>query len=149
MSLLSKLSLSDKSPHDGVSPVDRKRRRLLEQLDQQMIAAKLALENKPATREVQRWTKVVGTADKQLVTKLVPIRKWWWASANGQIMFSLRQGNRVMEIAPGKLAIEVRQLANLPDVLSTVREAIENGELDEQLKVSPYVRPIPKKGGKG
>lgn len=149
MSVLSKLSLSEKSPLDGVSPVDRKRRRLLEQLDQQLVAANLVLGNKPAMRETKRWAKVEGSSEKQLVTKLAPIRTWWWVTGTGQVMFSLRQGNRVMEIAPGKQAIEVGKLANLPDVLSTVREAIESGELDEQLKVSPYVRPVPKKGHKG
>lgn len=148
MSFLAKLTLSEKSPHDGVSPVDRKRRKLLEQLDQQIEAAKLALDNKPAMREFQRWIKPDGATDKQLVAKLIPIRKWWWISVTGVTMFSLRQGNRVMEIAPGKTAIEVGYLKDLPDVLATIRQAVEAGELDDQLKASPYVKPVSKKAAK-
>jgi hypothetical protein len=49
-----------------------------------------------------------------------------------------------MEVAPGKLSIEVGGIEQLPETLKTLREAIVGGELDEQLKVSPFVRPIPK-----
>lgn len=47
-----------------------------------------------------------------------------------------------MEIAPSKTAIEVGALEALPEVIATLRQAAEAGELDEQLKVSPFVRPM-------
>lgn len=33
-------------------------------------------------------------------------------------------------------------LEALPDVIATLRQAAEAGELDEQLKMSPFVRPV-------
>lgn len=148
MSFLTKLTLSEKSPNDSVSPADRRRRKLLEKLDRQIEAVKLALENKPAMQQVQRWVKPEGAADKQLISKLVPIRKWWWTSVNGQVMLSLRQGSRVMELAPGKTAIEVGQLSALPEVLDTIRQAVENGELDAQLNALASAIPVAKKATK-
>jgi hypothetical protein len=87
---------------------------------------------------------VEGSTEKQLITKPVQVRRWWWTDERGKIMVSLRLGNRVMEIAPGKVSIEVGVLEKLLETLKTLREAIAAGELDEQLKVSPFVRPIPK-----
>jgi len=93
---------------------------------------------------VRRWVRVEGSTEKQLITKPVHVRRWWWTDERGKIMVSLRMGNRVMEVAPGKVSIEVGLLEKLPETLKTLREAIAAGELDEQLKVSPFVRPIPK-----
>lgn len=136
MSHLAKLTLSTKSPRQKLSPIDRKKQKLLIQLDKQIAAAQAELNGTHYTEEVKRWEKVEGSAEKQLVTKMVPLRKWWWTNEIGQVMFSLRVGNRVFDIEPGKPAIEVGKLEDLPAVLQTLCEAIVAGELDERLKLA-------------
>lgn len=135
MSHLSKLNLSTKSPRHKLSPVDRKKQKLLAQLDKQIEAANAELNDIAFVEEVKRWVRVEGSDDKQLVTKTVPFRHWWWKNEIGQVMFSLRVNNRVLEIEPGKPAIEIGRIDHLPVVLATLREAIVAGELDERLKL--------------
>lgn len=147
MSLLAKLTLSDASPREKLSPVARKRMKLLEQLDIQITAAQCELDGSDYLHSVRKWVRVEGSTEKQLITKPVHVKRWWWTNEHGKLMVSLRQGNRVMEIAPGKVSIEVGDITALPETLKTLREAIAAGELDEQLKVSPFVRPIPKPKG--
>lgn len=136
MSHLSKLNLSTKSPRTKLSPVDRKKQKLLAQLDRQIEAAKAELNEIAFVEEIKRWVRVEGSDEKQLVTKSVPFRPWWWKNEIGQVMFSLRVNNRVFEIEPGKPAIEVGTLDDLSAVLATLREAIVAGELDERLKLA-------------
>jgi hypothetical protein len=116
----------------------------LEQLDIQITAAQCEVDGSDYLHSVRRWVRVEGSNEKQLITKPVHVKRWWWANEMGKLMVSLRQGNRVMEVAPGKVSIEVGAIEQLPETLKTLREAIAAGELDEQLKVSPFVRPIPK-----
>jgi hypothetical protein len=142
MSHLANLKLSQTSPRDKLSPVARKRGKLLEQLDLQISAAAHAVKGEEFLHEVRRWVHVEGSADKQLITQKKPVRRWWWQNEVGAVMLSLRQGNRVMDIAEGKTAIEVGEMSDLPKVLDTLRQAIAAGELDEQLKKSPFVKPI-------
>lgn len=144
MSLLAKLTLSNASPRQRLSPVARKRMKLLEQLDIQITAAECELDGSEYLHSIRKWVRIEGSTEKQLITKPVQVKRWWWTNELGKLMVSLRQGNRVMEIAPGKVSIEVGDITALPETLKTLREAIAAGELDEQLKVSPFVRPIPK-----
>lgn len=144
MTLLDKLTLSDASPGEKLSPVARKRLKLLEQLDIQITAAECELDGSDYLHSIRKWIRVEGSTEKQLITKPVHVKRWWWTNEQGKLMVSLRQGNRVMEVAPGKVSVEVGELEKLPETLKTLREAIVGGELDEQLKVSPFVRPIPK-----
>lgn len=136
MSHLSKLTLSAKSPRHKLSALERKKQKLLAQLDRQTEAAEAELDDIDFINEVQRWVRVEGSDEKKLVTKCVPFRKWWWKNEIGQMMFSVRVNNRLFEIEPGKPAIEVGKLKDLPAVLQTLREAIVAGELDERLKLT-------------
>lgn len=64
MSVLASLKLSDTSPRAKLSPVARKRLKLLEQIDLQLEAAAAFLAGETFQQEVQRWTRVEGHADK-------------------------------------------------------------------------------------
>lgn len=140
MSTLSTLKLSDASPRQQLSTVDRKRRKLLEQLDLQIKAADSAVAGETYQHEVKRWVRDEGSADKILVTQVRPVRQWWWTNPVGIVMLSLRQGNRVIEVAPGKNSIEVGTLADLPNTLELLRKAVAEGELDGQLDTADVRR---------
>lgn len=148
MSLLSKLNLSEISPRDRVSPVMRKRYKLLEQLDVQITAAEAEVEGAEYLHSVRQWVRMEGSNEKQLITKPVRVRYWWWKADNGKIMLALRQGNRVMDLGEGKKSIEVGTMENLVDTLKAPRDAIAAGELDVQLEASAVAPPLPKKASK-
>lgn len=69
------------------------------------------------------------------VKREVPLRfrKWWWQTPEGTVMLDIRYGNRRLEIKPKKPAIEVGGRDNLVPTLTTLREAVEAGELDQVL----------------
>lgn len=144
MSTLSTLKLSAASPRQQLSATDRIRRKLLEQLDLQIRAAVCKIAGEPFQHEVQRWVRQNGSNDKVLTTITRQVRPWWWTNSFGAVMVSLRQGNRLIEIADGKTSVEVGELSDLPDVLTTIRNAITAGELDARLKVEPINRSVRK-----
>lgn len=148
MSALSNLKLSDTSPRAKLSPVARKRLKLLDQIDLQLKAATAFLANEQFVQQVQRWARVEGSHDKQLVTRKKPVRPWWWHNDVGRLMLSVRAGNRLLELAEGKVSIEVGTPEDLQKTIETLREAVAAGELDEQLSKS-FGRPVsPKKAAK-
>ncbi|RZM23077.1 MAG: hypothetical protein EOO88_27340 [Pedobacter sp.] len=147
MTLLETLTLSAASPREKLSPIARKRLKLLEQLDIQITAAQCELDGSEYLHSVRKWVRVEGSSEKQLITTPVHVKYWWWTNELGKLMVTLRQGNRVMEVAPGKVSIEVGDITALPETLQTLRTAIVAGELDDQLMVSPFVRPLPKNKG--
>jgi hypothetical protein len=144
MSVLSNLKLSDTSPRAKLSPVARKRQKLLEQLDLQLKAAAAFVMGQQFLQEVQRWVRVEGSADKQLITKKKPVRPWWWRNDVGRLMLSVRAGNRLLELAEGKVSIDVGTPEDLQKTIETLREAVAAGELDEQLSKN-FARPVPPK----
>lgn len=144
MSVLSGLKLSDTSPRAKLSPVARKRQKLLEQIDLQLKAAAAFVSGEQFLQEVQRWARVEGSTDKQLVTKSKPVRPWWWRNDVGRLMLSVRSGGKLLELAEGKVSIEVGTPEDLQKTLETLREAIAAGELDDQLSKS-FGRPMPAK----
>jgi uncharacterized protein YabN with tetrapyrrole methylase and pyrophosphatase domain len=144
MPALSTLKLSVASPRTQLSPVARKRRKLIEQIDLQRKAADAAILGDEFFQQVKRWERVEGTEEKHLLEVSKPVRRWWWTNDVGAIMFSVRQGSRILEIADGKQSVEVGELKDLPKVLQTLREAIVAGELDGQLGKTTFARPVRK-----
>lgn len=142
MSKLSTLTLSVSSPRQQLSPVARKRRKLIEQIVLQRKAAEAAIAGTQFMMETRRWVRTEGSNDKHLETVNKPVRPWWWTNDVGQLMFSLRVGSKVLDLGEGKTSIQVGEIANLPATLETVREAIAAGELDDQLAKNTIGRPI-------
>ena len=78
----------------------------------------------------QRWVRKEPGAEKQLTQLPVRVRRWWWKDDTGKTYLSLKSGSRLLEIAPGRKAIEIGDLAELPKKLEILCEAVMAGELD-------------------
>jgi len=61
------------------------------------------------------------------------VRPWWFVAENGKVCLNVRYGNRVLELAKGKSAIEVANPAELINTLELIRKAVAEGELDTQI----------------
>jgi hypothetical protein len=48
----------------------------------------------------------------------------------------VRYGSRVLDIAKGKNAIEITNMADLIAVIETVKSAVETGELDAEIEAA-------------
>ncbi|MBT8584257.1 hypothetical protein G6694_06385 [Polynucleobacter paneuropaeus] len=58
------------------------------------------------------------------------IKPWWFTAPNGKVCLILRYGSKVLEVAPGKTAIELDKPAELIPTLQKIKTAVEAGELD-------------------
>ena len=143
MTILEKLKLTTASPREPLTPVSRKRKRLLEKLDKQILAAQAEAREEEFLDEVTRWVRCEDTGDKQPVTMHRPFKKWWWQNQHGAWMLSLRDGNRLIPLVKDKPSVELGELQTLVPTLETLREAIVAGELDAQLEQLIAERKLP------
>jgi hypothetical protein len=58
------------------------------------------------------------------------------------VQFGVRYGAVPLQLQPGKTAVEVAKLADLPVVIKTLMQAVEAGELDAAMALR--LRKVPK-----
>lgn len=147
MTHLSKLSFAKISRKEVVTPVQRKRLNLLQKLELQIEAATAELKDEQFLEEITKWVRGEdGT--KQAVIQQRPVRKWWWQHHSGAWMVTLKDGTKELPLGGGNTAISIGDLANLVDVLGTVREAVLSGEFDPALEAMISVKPKPVRAAK-
>jgi hypothetical protein len=129
MAMLDQLTLASATPKRDTTPIGRFRRRLIDGLDLQIEMAKADAAGADFRRNRQRWIKT-ETGGKELREVPVRLRRWWWKDDSGTTYLALRHGAKLLEIAPGKRAIEVGLMEDLPGKLSILRDAVRAGELD-------------------
>jgi hypothetical protein len=62
------------------------------------------------------------------------IREWWFRNEQGKVCVAIKYGTRILELAKGKHSIEVGSADELIKALELVKQAVELGELDQQLE---------------
>ncbi|WP_162652124.1 hypothetical protein [Lentilitoribacter sp. Alg239-R112] len=134
MSNLSKLTLTTTTPNQPLTPLARKRIKLLRKLDQQLLAAEAEKDGSEFTEEVKRWVKNVQTGEKELITQSRTVKKWWWANEHGALVLTLKDGNKIIPLDDNHKSVEVGGIEDLASTIETVRAAVIAGELDQQLE---------------
>jgi len=130
--LLSSLNLTVKPEVSTADPVQNRRNKLLARLEEQraMACADLAGESYQVLKDKLVQDAVSGIKTKVSVPKRI---KRWYFAFDGTHFLEVRYGNKPLELAKGKSAIEVGDLKNVPTVIETVVQAINAGELDSML----------------
>jgi hypothetical protein len=64
------------------------------------------------------------------------VRQMWFVGENGKVCIQIKYGNRVLDFGRGKNAIEVSSGEDLINALTTLKAAVENGEMDSQLNAA-------------
>ena len=64
------------------------------------------------------------------------MKAWWFVAENGKLVLSVRYGTKVLELAKGKVAVEVGGEKDLVPVLEVLKGAVLGGELDAQIEVA-------------
>lgn len=133
MSHLAKLTLSQTSPREPMTPLARKRIKLLRNLKLQIQLAEAKAKDEQFVQEIQRWVRGED-GKKELVTKHQPVKKWWWSNQHGAQMLSLKDGNKIIPLDGDNMSVEVGAEADVLNALETLRSAVVAGELDGQLQ---------------
>ena len=107
------------------NPIAVRRRKLIAKLDEQIQLAT----HVDFTPTKHKWiTDDDGNQKKVEVAKRV--KRWWTVGVDGKINLVVRYGNKLLEFAKGKNAIELAIEAEVADTLRKIREAVKLGELD-------------------
>ena len=139
MSTLNTLKLVAAKPQRENNPVIQRRQKLLAKLDEQiaLAAAKAAGTVYTAMRS-KRVKDAAGNVS--VVQQPKRLKAWFWAVDGGKVCVVLRYGNKVIELAKGKTAVETNAI-ELEGVLITLKKVVDGGELDMQIEaVSAGVR---------
>ena len=140
MAVLNTLTFAKYSVPNNADPVTKRRNKLLEKIDEQILLA---------TDDTYTPTKRVHTTDEhgntRTINKPKRVKRWWSVQTDGKVLLTVRYGARAIEFQKGKDAIEVASVDKLADTLQTVRKAVAEGELDELLaKCAEYGRSVRK-----
>ena len=64
------------------------------------------------------------------------VKPWWFTTESGKLALSVRYGTKVLELAKGKVAVEVGAEKDLVPTLELIKTAVLNGELDTQIEAA-------------
>ena len=139
MSTLNTLKLVAAKPQRENNPVIQRRQKLLAKLDEQIA---LAAAKAAGTVYTAMRSKRVKDANGNVSVVQQPkrVKAWFWAVDGGKVCVAVKYGNKVVELARGRTAVETTA-AELTATLAVLRKAVESGEIDAQIEaVSAGVR---------
>ena len=139
MSTLNTLKLVAAKPQRENNPVIQRRQKLLAKLDEQIA---LAAAKAAGTVYTAMRSKRVKDANGNVSVTQQPkrLKAWFWAVDGGKVCVAVKYGNKVVELAKGRTAVETTA-AELTATLAVLRKALESGEIDAQIEaVSAGVR---------
>lgn len=134
-----KLKLINK---DRPTAVERRKRNprevVIETIDLQVKSIEAEKKGEVFTVARERYVNVTENGRDRRVKSTVQAKpKPWWWQENGLFFVQARFGTHLIEVAPGKPTIEAgKSLDDVIQVLLTLREMVNKGELDEPINVA-------------
>ena len=129
MGVLDKLKIVALAKQVKGTVEQERRKKLAEQLTEQLKLAEAALGGVAYQRTKAAW-ETDAEGHRYRVQRPVTLRQWWTVADGGVAQFGVRYGAVPLQLQPGKAAVEVAKLADLPAVIKTLLQAVEAGELD-------------------
>ena len=114
-----------------MSEMQYRRNKVIKKLFEQLECAKAIVEGRECLFKRFRTLKNKETGARTEVEQHYRIKNWWYLNDEGKIIFELRYGSRSIEISKGKTGVEVDSVDKLVQTISTLKLAVESGELDE------------------
>ena len=136
MSVLSRLKLVDVKKPRNMPAIVVRRNKLSSRLWEQIQLAKSQLEGTPFVVTKFRSVKDRETGLLKQVEVPKRIKPWWFQSDEGKVCFSVRYGSWTIDLAKGKPSVEVESGEELVKALTTIKIAVEAGELDSQIEIA-------------
>jgi len=136
MSVLSNLKLVDVKKPRNMPVIVVRRNKLSSKLWEQIQLAKSQLEGTQFVVTKFRSVKDRETGLLKQVEVPKRIKPWWFQSDEGKVCFSVRYGSWTIDLAKGKPSVEVDSGEELVKALTTIKIAVEAGELDGQIEIA-------------
>ena len=129
-----KLSTAVKPTHMPVIQV--RRNKLVRRLWEQMELAKAQQAGTHFAPIKFRSIADPDTGIRRQVEMPKRVKPWWFVTDTGKLVLSVRYGTKVLELAKGKVAVEVGVEKDLVPTLELIKRAVEAGELDVQIEAA-------------
>ena len=128
MTHMSKLTITLLKSPERLSPTEQRRLKLVSKLEEQLAMARAEIAGETYSVTKQAWGRD-AEGNKVRVTREKKLTSWWFKDGAGLAMV-VRYGAKILELAKGKRALSVANVAALPDVIATIMAAVMAGELD-------------------
>jgi len=135
MSLLNSLKIVTAKRPAPVSPIARRRDMLIAKLNEQVAYAQAQRDGGVYASTRIRTVKDQESGESKRVEMPKRVKPWWFTDDNGKLCLVVKYGTKPLELAKGKVAIELTAQADLIPTLETLKAAVSAGELDTQIEV--------------
>lgn len=133
--VLSSLKLVNAKRQNKVDPIAFRRNKLNEKLKVQIAMAQAMNKGEAFTVKRLRNVRDSVTGLASLVEVSKRVKQWWFINSDTKkIAVQIFYGNKVIDLAKGKNAVEVINGDELIAVLSKLQEAVLDGSLDAQIE---------------
>jgi hypothetical protein len=135
MSLLNSLKIVTAKRPAPVSPIARRRDMLSTKLNEQVAYAQAQQDGNVYAPTRMRTVKDQTSGESKRVEMPKRVKPWWFTDDSGKLCLVIKYGAKPLELAKGKVAIELTAQADLIPTLETLKAAVSAGELDAQIEV--------------
>jgi hypothetical protein len=133
--ILSSLKLVNAKRQNSVDPVIFRRNKLNEKLKIQIAMAEALNKGEKFTVKRMRNVRDDVTGLTSVVEVSKRVKSWWFTNNDTKkVAVQIFYGNKVIDLAKGKNAVEVANGDELIAVLSKLQEAVLDGSLDAQIE---------------
>lgn len=136
MSALNSLKLVAVKKPRNIPAIVIRRNKLSSKLWEQINLAKSQMDGKPFVVMKYRSVKDPATGLRKQVEVPKRIKPWWFQSEQGKVCVSVKYGSWTIELAKGKPSVEVASGEDLVNALTAIKQAVEAGELDQQIEIA-------------
>ena len=107
MTTLNGLKLTASQKPTQMTSVEQRRNKLAKRLWEQIELAKAQQTGTTFAPIKFRSITDTGTGQRKQVEMTKRVKAWWFVAENGKLVLSVRYGTKVLELAKGKVAVEV------------------------------------------
>ncbi len=136
MSALNSLKFVSAKRPNQISEVQVRRNKMSNRLWSQIQLATALQKGENYTEKRFRTIRDKHTGESKQVELNKRVRQMWFVGENGKVCLQVKYGSRALEFAKGKNAIEVSSADELINALTTLKGAVEKGEMDAQLNAA-------------
>jgi hypothetical protein len=136
MSALNSLKFVSAKRPNQIPEIQVRRNKLSNRLWSQIQLATALQKNENYSEKRFRTVRDKYTGESKQVELNKRVRQMWFVGDSGKVCIQIKYGSRVLDFGRGKNAIEVSSADELITALTTLKTAVEAGELDSQLNLA-------------
>jgi hypothetical protein len=142
MAVLTNLKLVTSQKQRSVSPIVQRRQKLIEKIDEQLKSCEAQKAGEEYAPKRMRTYTNKHTGERMTVEAVKRVKNWFWIADDGKINLSIKYGSKTLALnKKGANAIQLTSGDELIAVLSSLKAAVADGELDEAInEVSSITR---------